>query len=412
MGRASWIGFALLGIGAWLWTGCPADQDDDSAGDDDAADDDAADDDAADDDDADDDAADDDAGDDDTTVETVDAYVIEGEITWSLDFDADAEAAGYGDCDYTRTYGGVQFLDQPYLCPGCSVQLEGEAVMTVGFAECYELVFGGTDTRPEWWSLDWSEVDGDGALFFRSAAANLCHSSELTTIDAITAGTPFALEWDSEYALSDLGLPDDGVMALSATGSATLTKDPGTQIANPWVPRTAPYDCGWPLGNPGTLTTDFVLAEDATFPTAWLEDPCGELVDLWDFTGRYLVLDSTQPDCGPCLQMAQGAGDFLTEMDGLGIPTVFVSMLGEGLSNVIGEPTQQAFDSYVSTHGTAGEPILKDRGFGYAIFEPYHQDDLGYPTWAIVRPDMTVLQVGKGFSSWDSFRDAIVADQP
>ncbi len=51
-------------LGAVLWLGCPATEDDD-AGDDDGADDDAADDDAADDDSGDDDTADDDSGDDD-----------------------------------------------------------------------------------------------------------------------------------------------------------------------------------------------------------------------------------------------------------------------------------------------------------------------------------------------------------
>ena len=109
--------------------------------------------------------------------------------------------------------------------------------------------------------------------------------------------------------------------------------------------------------------------------------------------------------------MAQQAPDFLTEMDDLGIPSEFLSMLGEGLSNVVGEPGQSAFDDYLAAYGHGG-PLLKDRGFGYAIFQPYWEDDLGYPTWAVIRPDMTVLYVGKGFDSWDQVRDLIVADGP
>jgi len=57
-----------------------------------------------------------------------------------------------------------------------------------------------------------------------------------------------------------------------------------------------------------------------------------------------------------------------------------------------------------------GGPVLKDRGFGYAVFGPYWGEDLGYPTWAVMRPDMNVLFVGKGFESWDEVRDLIVED--
>lgn len=110
--------------------------------------------------------------------------------------------------------------------------------------------------------------------------------------------------------------------------------------------------------------------------------------------------------------MAEDAPGFLDEMDGLGIAVEFVSLLGEGLNNVIGEPTQAAFDAYLSSYGHGG-PLLKDRGFGYAMFKPYWDDqreDLGYPTWAIVRPDMTLLHVGKGFSDFEEITGLIVED--
>lgn len=48
----------------------------------------------------------------------------------------------------------------------------------------------------------------------------------------------------------------------------------------------------------------------------------------------------------------------------------------------------------------------------YAIFEPYWLDDLGFPSWTVIRPDMTVLEVGIGFSDWTEIRDLIVADAP
>ncbi len=151
------------------------------------------------------------------------------------------------------------------------------------------------------------------------------------------------------------------------------------------------------------------MALDATLPTAWLEDRCGELVDLWDFYGRYIVLDSTQSDCGFCLQMADQAPDFLASMESRGVPVVFVSVLGDGLSNVIGEPSDSTYDTYLEAYGS-GEPLLKDRGYGYAMFGGFLGESLGYPAWAIVRPDMSVMAVETGFTSWDEMEALILAD--
>lgn len=400
------VAHVLLAV-LWLCSvGC--DQDEDPADDDDAADDD---DDAADDDDADDDdvADDDDADDDDDdTGPTVPARVITAEVTWELGFDPDAEAEGYTDCSYSRTFTGVQFLDQPYLCPDCTHQFEGTAEMYVGFTDCAEPIFGGTESRTEYWGLGWSEAPGTDAAFFRGSRENQA-IGELTTIAEATLDQLLELGWDSEYSLADMGLEGDGQMTLAASGSATVTIDESIQLADLYQLRTEPYECGWPTNNPGDLETDWLLEEDATFPTAWLEDECGERVNLWDFHGSYLVIDSTQPDCCYCILMAEAAPDFLAEMDDAGVPTVFLSLLGEGLSNIVGEPTQGDFEDYVASYGS-GEPILKDRGFGYAIFEPYWGDDLGYPSWTVIRPDMTVLAVGKGFSSFEEITDLILAD--
>ncbi len=400
------VGHVLLTV-LWLFAaGCdqgpgPVDDDADAA---DAAPahEDTGDDDVADDD----DTGDDD--DDDTTGPTVPARVITAEVTWELGFDAEAEAAGYTDCSYSRTFTGVQYLDQPYLCPDCTHQFQGTAEMVDGFADCAEPIFGGSETRTEYWGLGWSEAAGTEATFFRGSRENQ-GTGELTSIAAVTLDELFELGWNSEYSLADMGLPDDGQMTLVATGTATVTIDDSTQLPDLYQPRTEPYECGWPTNNPGNLETDWLLQEDTTFPTAWLEDECGELVNLWDFHGSYLVLDSTQPDCYYCILMAEAAPDFLAEMDDAGIPTVFISLLGEGLSNIVGEPTQGDFEDYIASYGS-GEPILKDRGFGYAIFEPYWGDDLGYPSWTVVRPDMTGLAVGKGFSSFEEIRDLILAD--
>ncbi|MDP7111371.1 MAG: hypothetical protein QGH45_05385, partial [Myxococcota bacterium] len=251
--------------------------------------------------------------------------------------------------------------------------------------------------------------DGGEAVLFRGARENLS-IGDLTTVPAVSLDEPFEVAWTAEYTLEDLGLDAAGSLAFAASGTATVAQDPTHELADLTAGRSEPYECGWPLDNPGTLADEWPLDDGAVLPRAWLEDACGEVVDLWDLHGSYLVIDSTQNDCGYCLQMALAAPDFLAEMDAQGIPVRFVSLLGEGLGNVAGEPSQATFDAYEDEYGVPGQPLLKDRGFGYAAFQPYWGDEIGWPVWAIVRPDMTLLTSGKGFSGWEEIQGLIEAD--
>ena len=336
------------------------------------------------------------------------AQRIAGELTWQLDFDEQAEGAGYSDCSYARSFQGLQQLDQPYLCPECDLQFMGQASMHRGFEDCYEPVFGGEALREEHWGLDWPEAEGGAGRFFRGALENYA-IGELAELSGVALDQPFDLAWSATHSLQELGAEGEGDVTLAASGQATVTVDESTLLQDLRQPRVLPYACGWPLGNPGDLQTDWTLALDATFPRAWLEDACGDLVDLWDFHGSYLVIDSTQPDCGPCLTMADQAPDFLADMERQDISVRMLSLLGEGLSNVIGEPGQAVFEAYIEAYDH-GDPILKDRGFGYAIFDPYWGKELSYPAWAVVRPDMTLLATQTGFSSWVEMAEMIVED--
>ena len=337
----------------------------------------------------------------DTDVEALPAYFIEGDVTWSLDFDSEAEGLGWQDCAYSRSYEGTRIADQPYLCPECTVMFKGTAEMYEGYKDCSSPLFGGEQTHTELWGLSW--IEGGKSSFFRTYSENGV-LGELTSIKGIEQDVPFEMTWEAEYSLTD-----GGAFSMVALGEVTLSLDEQTELENPLQPRSEPYACGWPLNNPGDLETDWVLAMDAVFPTAWLEDECGEIVDLWDFYGSYLVIDSTQNDCGYCLWMAEESPAFLKEMAVKGVDVRFISLLGDGLSNVTGEPDQSTYDAFLAAYGS-GEPILKDRGFGYAMFYPYLEGEIGWPVWAIVRPDMTVMAVETGFSSWDEFRDLILED--
>jgi hypothetical protein len=324
------------------------------------------------------------------TPETVTGHRAEGTITWTLAFDEDAEAVGYTDCNYTRSFEGQEVIDQPYLCPSCDVTVKGTAVMSEGFDDCYEPLFGGEEEAIETWGFAQEDGVADAA-FYRSNRENML-MGELTTIEGFALDTPFSLGWESGYDLIK-----GGIMTLSAFGEGLVWLDESLEIEVE-SRRTDPYLCGWPNNDPGTLSTDYVLALDATFPTANLEDACGEKLSIWDLYGNWLVVDISQPDCGPCQTMAAEMGEVLTALRDEGVDAHYVTLLGNGLSVPYEEPDSDNWSSWLTAFDD-GEPILRDRGFGYATFQPYYGDDFGYPAYAIVRPDMTVAAVEKGWGS-------------
>lgn len=339
---------------------------------------------------------------------TFDGRRIAGSVTWHLTFDEGAQAAGWTDCSYRRAYAGDQFVDQPYLCPDCDVLFKGTALMEEGFEDCYEPLFGGTAESTETWGIRLSDGTTAPGAFFRVNSENL-PMSELAEIPVVGDDVPMTLAWTAEYDVNDEAGNVIGGMFLEATGEATMTVDPALQITDLSTPRNDPYACGWSTCNPGDLVTDQVFAQDAVAPNFWLEDDCGDQVELWDFWGSYVVLDSSSPDCGFCLVMAEEAPTFATAMADLGIPARVVTLLNASLSAVNQPPEDAAWASWLARYDH-GEPILKDRGYGYATIGQVLGEDLGYPAWAILRPDLTVLAVGAGYDSWETFVMIIQAD--
>lgn len=344
------------------------------------------------------------------------AHVISGDITWTVDFDATSEAAGYRDCSYSRSYSGLEFLDQPYLCPSCMYLLRGDAVMYEGHADCYEPLFGGAETQQETWGIDWPSSDGGIGAFYRASTANYPMTQSLATIPSVSMDSSMRLAWSSDYTLGDLDLSGSGGLTLSAEGSATLTIDKEQLIVDYRVPRAEPYACGWPLDNPGTLSSDHLMDYNAVLPRFWMEDNCGELVDAWDFYGRYLVVDSSQPDCYYCQLLADEADAGLAAMRAAGIEVEFVTLLGNGLSDPLSEPTSRNYSSWLSSFGD-DEPVFKDRGYGYAVYAPftesvYGEGSFGFPAIAVVRPDMTLIDAWPGYPSggWADIQAMIESD--
>ena len=326
--------------------------------------------------------------------DTQDAIRVTGQATWVLDFDEEGESNGFFDCTYARTYEGLQYLDQPYLCPDCEVQAGGTATMTEG-EDCFAQISSAGPVRYEAWGFSQTG-------FFRSSPENQ-RLGELSEISLADEGEENPIGWSSDYDLT-VG----GTMNISAEGSFIWTTDPDTQLDLPGTGHSGPYTCGWPQNDPGTLEIDYTLADGSVFPNAQLRDQCGEQVSIWDLYGRYLIFDNTQPDCGPCKNMAASSEDFAAAMSTRGIEVMMVSLMGNGLSEPWVEPEPATVNSWVSAYGLQS-PVLADRGFGYGLMPPYFDYDYGFPAWMIVAPDMTLIKGGVGFSTWDEM-DAIITE--
>lgn len=328
------------------------------------------------------------------------ATLVIGQVTWTLTFDDEAQSLGFTDCSYTRTFRGVQYNDMGYLCPECTVQVSGTATMTEGLDDCYSQISSDTATeRDESWG--WS----DGA-FYRAGRAQF-PLGELATFSDAGPEAPIALSWESESDLTD-----GGSMVLSASGELLYKVDDGVLVrsAEPALPDS--YACGWPQNDPGDLELDYALGVGKTFPNVYLKDQCGETVKLWDLYGSWLVLDSSQSDCGPCQTMADGAEAFVAQMAQEGIEVRVVSLLGNGLSDPFGTPSESTLSTWVDAFSLT-DPVLYDRGFAYAMFPQfiadYSGESFGFPAWLVVSPEMELIHGNVGFSSWDAVGDIIRA---
>lgn len=314
---------------------------------------------------------------------------LDGRVTWTLDFDAEAEATGYRDCTYTRVYPTfVEVTDEGWLCPTCTLQVQGTAVMTEGYDDCYLQIDDGEAERTE--QLGLGLVDGALHLF-RAGSDNVTLGDAGAVVGDEAA---FEAAWESEGTLET-----GGGLLLSASGAFTAGVSEEETVDDPARPRAEPYACGWPLMSPGGPVTDWTIHDGGVLPNGRFEDACGEGVDLWDFRGRYVVIDASSPDCGPCQAMAALGEAFKAQMAEECLPVELLTLLNAGLRavNLPAEPA--VVDAWVETFGLTS-PVLADRGWGYALMPPYlrpGESGMSLPSVIVVAPDGTVIGGGSGF---------------
>lgn len=325
---------------------------------------------------------------------TLPAVRLSSEVTWTLEFDEEAETSGLVDCTYTRTYEGLEFKDQPYLCGNCDHLVAGDAVMVEGGEDCFAQISEADGSRPEWWGIDL-----EGMRMYRSSTENLLGEMDLI-VESDWSDGDADIGWESTYELSDGGL-----LTLSALGTMSWETDAETLLPDYWAPRQTDYAGGWSQDDPGTLELDYeITALGDTFPNVRLMDQCEDQVALWDLYGRWLVIDTSQYNCGPCQTMAETFPAMQEELAAEGVEVLMVTFFGNGLSDVLSSPDKATVDAWTEEFGNHG-PIYYDRGFGYAVFPDFlleaTGEDFGYPAWVLVNPEMQVVHGSVGFGSWD-----------
>lgn len=324
------------------------------------------------------------------------ARTVSGVLTTTLDFDADAEATGMVDCSYTREYPLLEEIrDQGWLCPECAWYTGGSTEVVEGYESCLAQISAAEAVRGEHLGV---RDDGATLWLMRSGIENLPLADVDAPLDrgAVESGEPFAVQFTDTGAL-DTG----GNVTLAVAGTLTLGMS-DTLLPDPRVPRTEPYACGWPTLNPGGEVPTWVATDGEVFPNARLRDPCGEDVDLWDFRGRYVVLDAASPDCGPCQVMAEAAEAFKAELADLCIEVETITVLNAGLRSVNLAPDDDTLQSWVERFDVRG-PVLADKGFGYDVIGPFVGDGAGMslPSAIVLDPEGRVIGGDHGYSEDD-----------
>jgi len=326
---------------------------------------------------------------------------ITGSVQWQVDFDAAAEAAGYFDCTYSRDYNAMlERTDLAYLCPDCTLLTQGLAEMSADDDACYAQISSSDGTRVE--QLGLVESDDGTITLWRGGKENVTLAEAGDWAEGATVWT-------------DSSTLDDGAVFDLAAVAALQVAESDAMVDDPAGARTEPYACGWPLFSPGGLSQSYTAAVGDTLPNARLTDQCGENVDLWDFRGRFVVIDASSPNCGPCQEMASKAEAFKAEMEDLCIDVELVTLLNANLSEVNLPADADTVAEWVSAFGLTS-PVLADRGFAYAVLAPATHPDGGMslPTIAVLDPDGKVIYLDTGFGETSGYfnpiRDVIVAE--
>lgn len=314
---------------------------------------------------------------------------LAGDVTWTVDFGPDSEAAGLTDCSYTRTYTGAEDGSAPWLCPDCDAVFLADVELIDGLDDCYALI---ATTEP----LATEYLGYGGGVWYRGAGSWL------------TERGPATVDGDT-LTISQTVTPEELGVDYGFEIGGTLTL--GTELGDPNRGFVAPdtYACGWPKADPPPYTGDYAAAVGAPLPDGVFADVCEEPVRLQDFAGAYVVVDISAMDCGPCQDAARAEEEFVASLEAAGIVVHVVTLLAPSLSDTAGTPTTAQLQDWIDRYGVTS-PVLADRVWGLSVVGQQIPDDFGYPTFLVVAPDLQVVDLQVGFGDWSSIEEIIVAD--
>ena len=94
-------------------------------------------------------------------------------------------------------------------------------------------------------------------------------------------------------------------------------------------------------------------------------------------------------------------------MKGDGFDIEMVTLLAPSLSSVLSPTSTETLTAWTEEYQLDG-PVLADRGYGYWLGNDA-LESFAYPTWILVAPDLTVFELGTGFSNFDGIEASIRA---
>ena len=313
---------------------------------------------------------------------------LTGTVTWNVTFDETAKAAGATDCSYTRRYTGVENASRPWQCPSCEARFEAGVELIAGLDDCYTQVSDATPAPTEW-------LGYGGGPWFRGPGALLAEQGTAT----LTGATLHV-----ENSVQDIEASVGGLLAFEVSGDLLLGEENGDPQHEFYAAEG--YSCGWNQADTAPYDGDYVLEIGGLLPDGIFKDRCEDNVRLHDFAGSYLVVNMGAMDCPPCRSMAAVEDMFVEELAAEGIDVHVITLLAPSLSDTLGETTTAMLDEWTLVFDLHS-PVLADRGWGLSVFAPAIGDETGYPSWTIVAPDLTVLEFGTGFGTFQPFATTI-----
>ena len=209
-----------------------------------------------------------------------------------------------------------------------------------------------------------------------------------------------------QNSVQDLDAPMGGKMSFDVAGTFTLADEAGDPMHGYVAPST--YACGWPKADPPAYQGNYTIAVGSTIPDGLFKDGCNEVVRLHDFQGAYLVVDMSALDCGPCQSLAGDEQQFIATMATQGIDVHVITLMAPALNDPFAETSTAQLNAWSTTYGLSS-PVLSDRSWGLTMFYAIYGETTGYPSWAIVAPDLEVLETGVGFTDFSGIEATISA---